>query len=246
MPEPVQLRASSQAHCKDCTLAPLCLPLSINPADLNALDNIVKRGRPLKRGDYLFRQDTPFDYVSVVRTGALKTFHLNDDGVEQIVGFHLPGELVGLSGVSSGLYPSSAQALETTFMCEIPFDRLEQLSMQLPSFRRQLLHMMSREICHDQQMLMMLAKKSADERIATFLLNLSARFQARGLSAQQFHLSMTRTDLSNYLGLAVETISRVFGRLQRNTYLYAKGREIHLVNMEKLRELSNNCMKIAS
>ena len=159
MSEPVKVRAHTQAQCKDCSLAPLCLPLSLNLEDMDALEEIVKRGRPLKKGEFLFRQGDTFGSVYAVRSGALKTFSLSDNGEEQITGFHLPSELVGLSGMDTETYPVSAQALETTPVCEIPFERLDELSVQLPQLRRQLMRVMSREIRDDQQMMLLLSKK---------------------------------------------------------------------------------------
>ena len=230
MSESIKLHTPHQAHCKDCSLASLCLPLSLNLEDMDALDEIVKRGRPLKKGEFLFRQGDAFNSVFAVRSGALKTFSLTDSGDEQITGFHLPSELVGLSGMDSESYPVSAMALETTSVCEIPFERLDELSVQLPQLRRQLMRIMSREIRDDQQMMMLLSKKTADERIATFLVNLSARFRARGFSANQFRLSMSRNEIGNYLGLAVETVSRVFTRFQQNSLLEAEGKEVHILD----------------
>ena len=125
MSESIKLHTPHQAHCKDCSLASLCLPLSLNLEDMDALDEIVKRGRPLKKGEFLFRQGDAFNSVFAVRSGALKTFSLSDSGDEQITGFHLPSELVGLSGMDSDAYPVSAMALETTSVCEIPFERLD-------------------------------------------------------------------------------------------------------------------------
>jgi CRP/FNR family transcriptional regulator len=226
----IKLHTPHQAHCKDCSLATLCLPLSLNMEDMNALDEIVKRGRPLKKGEFLFRQGDVFDSVFAVRSGALKTFSLSDSGEEQITGFHLPSELVGLSGMDTETYPVSAQALETTSVCEIPFDRLDELSILLPQLRRQLMRVMSREIRDDQQMMLLLSKKTADERIATFLVNLSARFRARGFSANQFRLAMSRNEIGNYLGLAVETVSRVFTRFQQNQLLEAEGKSVHILD----------------
>jgi CRP/FNR family transcriptional regulator len=226
----IKLHTPHQAHCKDCSLATLCLPLSLNMEDMNALDEIVKRGRPLKKGEFLFRQGDVFDSVFAVRSGALKTFSLSDNGEEQITGFHLPSELVGLSGMDTETYPVSAQALETTSVCEIPFDRLDELSILLPQLRRQLMRVMSREIRDDQQMMLLLSKKTADERIATFLVNLSARFRARGFSANQFRLAMSRNEIGNYLGLAVETVSRVFTRFQQNNLLEAEGKSVHILD----------------
>lgn len=231
MAEIISARSPHQAHCKDCSLATLCLPLSLDMQDLDALDNIVKRGRPLKKGDFLFRQGDTFSSVYAVRSGSLKTFSITDCGEEQITGFHLPSEFVGLSGMDSELYPVSAIALETTSICEIPFERLDELSASLPQLRRQLMRIMSREIRDDQQMMMLLSKKTADERIATFLVNLSARFRARGYSPQQFRLAMSRNEIGNYLGLAVETVSRVFTRFQQNGLLEAEGKEVNLINL---------------
>lgn len=230
MSETIKSRALPQTHCKDCSLASLCLPLSLNLSDMDALDEIVKRGRPLKKGEYLFRQGDSFTSIFAVRSGALKTFSLSDTGEEQITGFHLPSELVGLSAMDDELYPVSAQALETTSVCEIPFERLDELSVQLPQLRRQLMRLMSREIRDDQQMMLLLSKKTADERIATLLVNLSARFRARGFSANQFRLSMSRNEIGNYLGLAVETVSRVFTRFQQNGLLEAEGKEVRILD----------------
>ncbi|PZW44684.1 fumarate/nitrate reduction transcriptional regulator Fnr [Pseudomonas sp. URMO17WK12:I2] len=230
MSESIKLRTTHQAHCKDCSLASLCLPLSLDLKDMDALDEIVKRGRPLKKGEFLFHQGDTFNSVFAVRSGALKTFSLSDAGEEQITGFHLPSELVGLSGMDTELYPVSAQALETTSVCEIPFERLDELSVSLPQLRRQLMRVMSREIRDDQQMMLLLSKKTADERIATFLVNLSARFSARGFSANQFRLSMSRNEIGNHLGLAVETVSRVFTRFQQSKLLEAEGKEVHILD----------------
>lgn len=231
MAEIISARNPHQAHCKDCSLAALCLPLSLDMQDLDALDNIVKRSRPMKKGDFLFRQGDTFASVYAVRSGSLKTFSVTDCGQEQITGFHLPSEFVGLSGMDTELYPVSAIALETTSICEIPFDRLDELSASLPQLRRQLMRIMSREIRDDQQMMMLLSKKTADERIATFLVNLSARFRARGYSPQQFRLAMSRNEIGNYLGLAVETVSRVFTRFQQSGLLEAEGKEVNLINL---------------
>lgn len=230
MSESIKLRTTHQAHCKDCSLASLCLPLSLDLEDMDALDDIVKRGRPLKKGEFLFRQGDTFNSVFAVRSGALKTFSLSDAGEEQITGFHLPSELVGLSGMDTELYPVSAQALETTSVCEIPFERLDELSVSLPQLRRQLMRVMSREIRDDQQMMLLLSKKTADERIATFLVNLSARFSARGFSANQFRLAMSRNEIGNHLGLAVETVSRVFTRFQQSNLIEAEGKEVHILD----------------
>lgn len=242
MAEVISVRSTHQAHCKDCSLAALCLPLSLDLNDLNSLDAIVKRSRPLKKGEYLFRQSDTFNSVYAVRSGSLKTFNITDCGEEQITGFHLPSEFVGLSAMDTEQYPVSAIALETTSICEIPFDRLDELSVSLPQLRRQLMRIMSREIRDEQQMLLLLSKKNAEERIATFLINLSARFRARGYSPYQFRLAMSRNEIGNYLGLAVETVSRVFTRFQQNGLLKAEGKEIHLLKLMELCALAGGSL----
>jgi CRP/FNR family transcriptional regulator, anaerobic regulatory protein len=242
MSESIKIRKQPQANCKDCSLSGLCLPLSMNMQDMQALDDIVKRGRPLKKGETLFRQGDAFSSVFAIRAGALRTFCVTDAGEEQITGFHLPSELVGLSGMDTETYPVSAQALETTSVCEIPFDRLDELSVLLPQLRRQLMRIMSREIRDDQQMMMLLSKKTADERIATFLVNLSARFSARGFSANHFRLPMSRNEIGNYLGLAVETVSRVFTRCQASGLLEAEGKEVRILDSIRLCALAGGNM----
>ena len=242
MSEPIKVRKQPQANCKDCSLSGLCLPLSLNKQDMESLDEIVKRGRPLKKGETLFRQGDAFNSVFAIRSGALRTFSVTDAGEEQITGFHLPSELVGLSGMDTETYPVSAQALETTSVCEIPFERLDELSVLLPQLRRQLMRIMSREIRDDQQMMMLLSKKTADERIATFLINLSARFSARGFSANQFRLPMSRNEIGNYLGLAVETVSRVFTRCQASGLLEAEGKEVRILDSIRLCALAGGNM----
>lgn len=242
MSESIKIRKQPQANCKDCSLSGLCLPLSLNMQDMEALDDIVKRGRPLKKNEMLFRQGDAFSSVFAIRSGALRTFSVTDAGEEQITGFHLPSELVGLSGMDTETYPVSAQALETTSVCEIPFDRLDELSVLLPQLRRQLMRIMSREIRDDQQMMMLLSKKTADERIATFLINLSARFSARGFSANQFRLPMSRNEIGSYLGLAVETVSRVFTRCQASGLLEAEGKEVRILDSIRLCALAGGNM----
>lgn len=223
-----------EAHCKDCSLACMCLPLSLQGEEMDALDRIVKRGRPLKRGDIIFRQGDEFTSVFALRSGALKTYSLSGEGEEQITGFHLAGELIGMSGMDSGQYTVSAIALETTSVCEIPFEMLDELTAVLPQLRKQLMRLMSREMREDQDMMLLLSRKNADQRIATLLINLSARFRARGYSAYAFRLAMSRNEIGNYLGLAVETVSRVFTRFQQQGLIVADGKQIEITDYIQL------------
>ncbi|RDL45828.1 transcriptional regulator FNR [Marinomonas piezotolerans] len=235
------------SQCQNCSLSALCLPISLADEDVNRLDQIIERKRPLKKGELLFRQGQEFDSVFAVRTGTLKTFNITNSGEEQITGFYCPSELLGLSGIDNNTYPISAKALETTTVCEIPFSHLEQLTAQIPSLKHQIFRLMSRKICDDQQMMVLLGKKNADEKVASFLLNLSQRFKKRGYSATSFRLSMSRGEIGNYLGLAVETVSRVMTRFQKNGLIDVEGKEITIVDlpeMEKLIGTAEECAKI--
>lgn len=225
--------------CKDCNLFQLCLPVGIDARELEELDSIIKRRRPVKRGEHLFHVNDPFQAIYAVRSGSIKTYTPTEDGHEQVTGFHLPGELLGLDAINLLHHPCAAKALETTSICEIPFDRLEELSMRLPSLQHQLLKIMSKEILHDQSLLMLLGKKSAEERLAALLLSLSNRYQQRGFSPTDFYLSMSRNDIGNYLGLAVETVSRLFTRFQDEGLLSVQRKHICILDLPRLRSIAN-------
>lgn len=227
--------------CQNCSLHQLCLPLGLEGSDLTRLESIMKRSRPLKKGETLFHQGDNFKSVYAVRSGSIKTFSIADDGSEQITGFHLSGELVGLDAISDDIHPCTTMALETTSYCEIPYHQLEDLSGELPSLRHQLLRIMSREMTQEAQLLMLLGKKTAEERLASFLLSLSARFKERGFSESEFNLSMSRNDIGNYLGLAVETVSRLFTRFQDQGLLNVHGRFIKLINMPAITDMVSEC-----
>jgi CRP/FNR family transcriptional regulator len=229
----------AKVACKDCNLFQLCIPVGIDSRDLEELDNIIKRRRPLKRGDHLFHVGSPFQSIYAVRSGSIRTYAPTEDGLEQVTGFHLPGELLGLDAIHLQHHACAAKALETTSICEIPFDRLEELSTRLPSLQHQLLTIMSKEILHDQSLLMLLGKKSAEERLAALLLSLSERYQRRGFSPTDFHLSMSRNDIGNYLGLAVETVSRLFSRFQEEGTLLVQRKHICIKDLPQLRKIAN-------
>lgn len=230
----------NKTHCSTCSLSSLCLPISLDNNDMDALDKVIKRGRPIQKGELLFKQGDSFHAIYAIRTGAVKTFTVAPSGEEQITGFNLASELVGLSGYSQDTYPLSAKALETTTVCELPLEKLEHLCDEIPGLRKQLMKNMGGEIRQDQQMMLQLSKRSADERLAYFLLELSGRFERRGFSAKAFRLSMSRVDISNYLGLAVETVSRIFTRFQKNGLITTEGKEVTLNNVEELTELAGN------
>ncbi|PLX59847.1 fumarate/nitrate reduction transcriptional regulator Fnr [Sedimenticola selenatireducens] len=223
--------------CRNCSLTSLCLPMGLTPEDVDLLDAIVKRNRPLHRGDHLFRQGDKFQCIYVVKTGTVKTFDPGEDGSEQVLGFHLPGEMIGLDAIETGIHHCSDKILETTAVCEIPFTLLEELSSTIPSLQHQMYRLLSREIGHDEDMLTLLVKRNAEERLASFLLSLSGRFQRRGFSPSDFYLSMSRHEIGNYLGLAVETVSRLFTRFQDDGLLKVERKHVQLVDIERLKQI---------
>ncbi len=225
--------------CTDCSLNPICLPVAVNAKELDELDEIIKRSRPLKKGEHLFRASDPFASIYAVRSGTIKTYSVSEDGEEQVTGFYLPGEVLGVDGISTNLHSNSAKALETAAVCEIPFDKLEVLSAKIPTLQRHFFQLMSREIQADQQLIMLLSKKSAEERIASLLLSISTRHTKRGLSPSGFRLPMSRNDIGNFLGLAVETVSRVFTRLQKQGIIQVDGKEIEVLQMNELCHMAN-------
>lgn len=220
--------------CKNCTLSTLCLPVGLTGEDVERLDDIVKRARPLHRGDYLFRNGERFRSLYVVKTGSVKSYAPSEEGGEQVLGFHLPGEIIGLDAIDKEVHACSAKVLETSAICEVPFSRLEELSSCIPSLQHQMFRLLSKEIGHDTEMLLLLGKKSAEERLATFLLSMSKRLHKRGLSPTDFYLSMSRHEIGNYLGLAVETVSRLFTRFQDEGLLKVDRKHVELLDLEAL------------
>lgn len=226
-----------RASCADCSLSALCLPIAVEMNDVEYLDRLIKRGRPLRRNDHIYHANQAFQSLYVVRSGAVKTYLLTDQGDEQITGFYLPGELFGFDGVT-GSHANGAVALESTSICELPFDRIQEISEQLPGLQSHLFKLMGQEIVEDQHMMYLLAQKPAEMRIASFLLTLSSRYARRKLSATRFRLPMARTDIANFLGLAVETVSRIFTRLQTQHYIGVEGKEIEIFDLDALLKLS--------
>lgn len=228
-----------QIACEHCSLHQLCLPLNLGQEDMQALDQIIKRRRPLQRGEYLYQTGDTFNAIYAIRSGSLKTFTTTEDGQEQITGFHLPSELVGLDAITTDCHNCTARALETTSVCEIPFTRLQDLGSRIPGLQRQLLRIMSREILEDQNLMIWLAKKTAEERLASLLLRISEQFSQRNFSAREFNLSMSRTDIANYLGLAVETVSRLFSRFQGDGLLSVDRKHVVIQDPEGLRRVAH-------
>ena len=231
-------QTSAQQHikCQNCSISELCLPFSLNDQELNTLDNIIERKRPIHKGDKIFHDGQELACLYAIRSGTFKTFTVNEQGEEQITGFHLTGDLLGFDAIADNSHPSFAQALETAMVCEIPYNNLDALSNSMPKLKKQVLRLMSNEIRTDQEMLTLLNRKNAEQRVATFISSLSSRYQARGLSAVEFRLTMTRSDIGNYIGLTVETISRLLNRFHKNGLIHVDGKLIKILDLAKLNE----------
>ncbi|GHF90864.1 fumarate/nitrate reduction transcriptional regulator Fnr [Thalassotalea marina] len=231
-----QCNTQQHIHCQNCSISELCLPFSLNEQELETLDQIIDRKRPIHKGEQIFQDGESMKALYAIRSGTFKTFTVNENGEEQITGFHLPGDLLGFDAIASSEHPSFAKALETSMVCEIPYNTLDSLSNEMPKLKKQILRMMSSEIKTDQEMLTLLNRKNAEQRLATFLATLSKRYQERGLSSTEFRLSMTRGDIGNYIGLTVETISRLLNRFHKNDLIKVEGKLITILDLEKLRE----------
>ena len=220
--------------CNNCSISQLCLPFSLNGQEMDRLDEIIERKKPLHKGDYLFESGESLNAIYAVRSGSFKSYTLSEQGDEQITGFHLAGDLVGFDAINKMAHQSFSQALETSMVCEIPFDTLDELAGKLPKLRQQIMRLMGNEINYDQEMLLLLNKKSAEERLASFIYNLAERFGERGFSRKEFRLTMTRGEIGNYLGLTVETISRLLSRFQKAGLIKVEGKFITILDQQAL------------
>lgn len=225
--------------CQECGLNALCLPYSLTIDEMDTVDKSFKRGKPFQKNQAVYEIEQPFTSIYAVRSGAIKTFSIDESGEEHVIGFYLPGEIFGLDAIDLKTHASGAKALETSAVCEMPYEKMDELSAKIHNLQSHMYRLLSREIREDQEMQLLLSKKTAEERIGVFLLNLSARYQQRKLSPTSFRLPMARTDIGNYLGLAVETVSRVFTRFQNNDILHVEGKEVQILDHHKLCEVSH-------
>lgn len=237
-PVPNAASPAPKESCRTCRLSSLCLPQDLPRQEIDALARIVRCRRPLPRGAYLFQAGSHFRSVFAVRTGAVKTSTLLPNGDEHIAGFHLPGEILGLDAIDTQHHPSASVTLEKSSICEIPFVELEDLGQHTPALQRRLLRIMSRELTAEHDTTHLLSRRSAEQRLAASLLDFSKRFAHRGLHAEHLRLPMSRLDLANYLGLAPETMSRTFRRLEAQGLLRIAGKEVALADIGSLRELA--------
>ncbi len=237
-PPPLRLEPFKVA-CSSCNLRELCLPVGIAEEQLERLDALVATRRTVPRGDPLFRIGDPFQAVYAVRTGFFKTRVSAEDGRDQVTGFQMAGELLGLDGIGTDRHTCDAVALEDSQVCIIPYHQLEDLSREISDLQRHFHRIMSREIVRDHGVMLLLGSMRAEERLAAFLLNLTQRLRSRGFSASSLVLRMTREEIGSYLGLKLETVSRAFSKFQDDGVLEVKQRQIRVLDAEALQALVN-------
>lgn len=223
--------------CASCNSRELCLPTGLSADVLPCMEQVVQSRRRIKRGEILFHAGDPFTSLYAVRTGFFKTSVIDDDGREQVTGFYMGGELLGLDAMGSGRQNGTATALEDSEVCVMPYAGLEEAASQVRALQRNLHTVLSREIIRDHGVMMLLGSMSAEERLVAFLLNLSKRFTARGYSPSDFNLRMTREEIGSYLGLKLETVSRLFSKLQESGHLSVQQKHVRITNVQGLREI---------
>lgn len=233
------MQPSLQSNCQNCSLTQFCLPTGLDKNELEQLDNMTKQRHPIQRGTFLCRTNEPMHALFAVRSGSMKTFYTETNGKHQINGFMLPGDIIGLESITKRCHGNNAVALETTSICEIPFISTERLSATFPTLQHQLFRVLSNAIATEQSH-NRLRNKRAQQRIATFILQLSDKFERLSFSANNYKLSMTRSDIANYLGLAVETVSRIFTQLQKHDLITIENKQVTIHNHEKLHQLADS------
>jgi CRP/FNR family transcriptional regulator len=230
-----------KVSCKECNLRELCFPHGMSDAELANMEAVVDQPKPLHKNDFLYRDGDNSRAIYAVRSGCVKTMTESANGDEQIVGFHLPGELLGLDGFADGVHTCNALALETSSVCELPLNQLENLCHVLPGLQRQMRRIMGKEVNSDHKLLLLLGKMTAEERLASFLLSLSSRMEERHWKDNEFNLSMPRQDIANYLGMAVETVSRLFATFQNEKIIDVDRRHITILDMQRLKAIVGEC-----
>ena len=228
-----------KVNCSNCNLRDLCMPVEGDADDMDALAELISARRKFKRGDVLYSHGEPFTNLYAVRTGFFKTVVTTPDGREQVTGFHMAGEIVWLDGIVNDQHTCDAVALEDAEICVLPFSRMSDISRQVPALQTHVHKLMSREIVRDQNMMLLLGSMRAEERLAAFLLNLVQRLHVRGLSQSELVLRMTREEIGSYLGIKLETVSRMFSRFADEGILEVRQRHVHIIDPEALERIVN-------
>ena len=223
--------------CSNCNLRDLCLPCGLAEQDMDRADELVYTRRRVKRGERLYRAGDAFSSLYSVRSGFFKTVQTVGDGRDQVIGFHMGGEIMGMDGIGSEMHDCDSISLEDSEVCVIPYARLEALTQSVQGLQRQFHKVMSREIVRDQGVMMLLGSMRAEERLAAFLLNLSQRFVVRGYSPSEFHLRMTREEIGSFLGLKLETVSRLFSKFQEEKLIGVQQKHIRILDTAGLKKI---------
>jgi CRP/FNR family transcriptional regulator len=232
-------RSASQGKCSGCRFRELCLPVGLNEADTSRLDQIIVRRRRVVRDEPLFRTGAPFTSLHAVHFGHFKTAQVNLRGQQQVTGFQMAGDVLGLDAIATGKHSCTAVALDDAEVCEIPFAKLNELFSQVPALLQHFHRVLSQEIMREQSVMLFLSNMRAEQRFALFLLNLSGRYAARGYAAASFGLRMSREDIGNYLGLTIESISRLLSRFRRAGWVKVENREVTLLDRPALEALAS-------
>ncbi|MDQ9170509.1 fumarate/nitrate reduction transcriptional regulator Fnr [Oxalobacteraceae bacterium R-40] len=227
-----------RTRCSSCSMHELCLPMGLGEEDMNRLDQIIGRRRKVPRDAVLYRMGDPFTNLYAIRLGHFKTYQINREGDQQITGFHMAGELLGMDAISTDRHHCDAVALEDSEVCEIPFSRLEHLFSDMPTLLRHFHRMMSQEITREQNVMLLLGNMRADQRFAAFLMNLSSRYATRGYSSTSFQLRMGREEIGNYLSLTIESVSRLLNKFKKQGLLKVNNREIEIIDLPRLKAIA--------
>jgi len=226
-----------KTHCMSCSMRDLCVPLGLDDEGMQKVDALINTRTKLKKGEPIYRAGDTFHSLYAIRLGSLKTTVLAEDGREQVAGYHILGDIVGMDGIGTHRHGCQAIALEDTEVCVLPFERLQDLSRAVPQLQHNLHLFLSREISRDHGIMLVLGSMRAEERLATFLLGLAERYRGRGYSSTQFVLRMTREEIGSYLGLKLETVSRLFSRFHDEGMIQVQGRAVKLLDTAALKQL---------
>lgn len=226
--------------CSTCAFSQACLSQGMDKSALHDLHVLVEHVGPLHAGEHLFREGDPFEAIAAVRAGTVKTYVIDPEGGEQVLGFHFPGEVIGLNAIDGERFPCNAVALDTVMLCKFSFPKMATLATRLPGLQRQLFRLLSRDIG---RAALLAGDWNSDQRMAAFVLGMSRRLAERGFSPTRFQLTMARTDIANYLRLAPETVSRVLRRFQDEGLLQIDRREVEITDNVKLGALAAPVMR---